>query len=65
MTVNGTGGNDKISITNSGKATVFVSGLPAQVTINGAEPNNDTLVVNGGTGNDVIDAVGSMPAGSN
>ena len=56
VTVNGTAGNDTISITNSDKATVFVSGLAEQVTIDGADPSNDTLVVNGLGGNDIIDA---------
>jgi Ca2+-binding RTX toxin-like protein len=56
VTVDGTAGNDTINITNSDKATVFVSGLAEQVTIDGADPSNDTLVVNGLGGNDIIDA---------
>ena len=52
---NGTANNDQISVTNSGNSIV-VKGLAAQVTVNGAEPLNDTLVVNGGAGNDTIDA---------
>jgi hypothetical protein len=35
--VNGTAGNDSISVVSSG-ASVVVNGLPAQVTIDGAEP---------------------------
>ena len=53
--VNGTAGNDHISIVSSG-AQVLVNGLPAQVTITGAEAANDQLVINGGAGNDIIDA---------
>ena len=55
MITNGTANNDQISVTNSGNAIV-VKGLAAQVTVNGAEPLNDLLVVNGGAGNDSIDA---------
>src|SRR5262249_30889033 len=49
--VNGTGGDDHISIASSG-ASVVVNGLAAQVTIAGAEPDKDSLVVNGAAGND-------------
>jgi Ca2+-binding RTX toxin-like protein len=55
VTVNGTAGDDRISIVSS-SSSVIVNGLPAQVTIDGAEDANDTLVVNGGAGNDTIDA---------
>src|SRR5262245_56510121 len=55
VTVNGTGGNDRISVASSG-ASVIVKGLSAQVTIDGAEASNDSLVVNGLGGNDRIDA---------
>ena len=55
VTVNGTARNNQISITSSG-ATVVVDGLSTQVTIDGAEIANDTLVVNGIDGNDTIDA---------
>ena len=37
-------------------------GLPAQVTIEGAEGANDSLVINGLGGNDTIDA-STLPAG--
>jgi Ca2+-binding RTX toxin-like protein len=57
VTVNGTAGDDHISIASSG-SSIVVNGLAAQVTINGAEPGNDTLVVNGLAGNDTIDASG-------
>jgi Ca2+-binding RTX toxin-like protein len=55
VTVNGTASADQISIVSS-RSSVIVNGLPAQVTINGAEAANDTLVVSGGAGNDTIDA---------
>jgi Ca2+-binding RTX toxin-like protein len=55
VTVNGTAGDDQIRVVSSG-ASVVVNGLPAQVTISDAEPGNDTLVINGGAGNDTIDA---------
>src|SRR5262249_61090471 len=62
VTVNGTAGDDLIRVVNTG-ASVVVNGLPAQVTISGAEPGNDTLVINGGAGNDTIDA-SAVVAGS-
>src|SRR5262245_55230769 len=43
VTVNGTGGNDRINVAISG-ASVVVKGLSAQVTIDGAEASNDSLV---------------------
>jgi Ca2+-binding RTX toxin-like protein len=55
VTVNGTAGDDSISVISSG-ASVVVTGLPAQVTIDGAEAANDSLVINGLGGNDTIDA---------
>ena len=53
VTVNGTAGDDKISVVSSG-SSVVVNGLAAQVTINGFEPGTDSLVINGGDGNDTI-----------
>ena len=55
VTVNGTAGNDHISIASSG-SSVVVNGLAARVSISGAEPGNDSLLVNGGAGNDTINA---------
>ena len=52
---NGTANDDQINVATSG-TSIVVKGLAAQVTVNGAEPLNDTLVVNGGAGNDTIDA---------
>ena len=53
--VNGTANNDQINVVTSG-TSIVVKGLAAQVTVNGAELLNDSLVVNGGAGNDTIDA---------
>ncbi len=61
VTVDGTVGNDHIDVTASG-AVVTVSGLPAQVTIDRGEAG-DFLSINGGAGNDTIDA-SKMPAGT-
>ncbi len=55
IVVNGTAGNDHIRVASDG-ASVVVSGLAAQVTINGAEAANDTLVINAQDGNNRIDA---------
>jgi len=52
---NGTANNDQISVATIGNLIV-VNGLAAQVTVSGAESLNDSLVVNGGAGNDTIDA---------
>ena len=52
---NGTANDDKINVATSG-SSIVVKGLAAQVTVTGAEPLNDSLVVNGGAGNDTIDA---------
>ncbi|MGE5269449.1 MAG: beta strand repeat-containing protein [Thiohalocapsa sp.] len=55
VTVDATAGNDRISVIGSG-ASVLVKGLSAQVTIDGAEAGNDSLVVDGLDGNDSINA---------
>ena len=52
--VNGTLGNDTISVVKSG-TSLMVKGLADQVTIANAEAG-DTLVINGLSGNDTIDA---------
>jgi Ca2+-binding RTX toxin-like protein len=57
VTVNGTAGDDRISVASSG-SSVVVNGLSEQVTINGAEAANDSLVINGGAGDDTINASG-------
>lgn len=56
VTVNGTVGDDHISVASNG-GTVVVRGLAAQVTLANADAG-DSLVVNGGAGNDTIDASG-------
>ena len=55
VNVNGTAGDDHISVVSSG-SSVVVNGLAAQVTINGVDAGIDSLVVNGGAGNDIINA---------
>jgi Ca2+-binding RTX toxin-like protein len=60
VTVNGTAGDDRITVASNG-ASVVVNGLPAKVTIAGAEAANDTLVVSGGAGNDTINASALNP----
>jgi Ca2+-binding RTX toxin-like protein len=53
--VNGTDTNDVIKV--SGSATnVEVTGLSATVTVAGADPGLDNLMINGGLGDDTIDA---------
>jgi Ca2+-binding RTX toxin-like protein len=60
VSVNGTAAADRISVVSTG-SSITVNGLPAQVTINGAESNNDQLVINGLGGDDTIDASGLRP----
>ena len=60
VTVNGTTGNDFITVDQSGGA-VTVSGLAETVTISHAEGALDQLTIAGGIGDDVIDASG-LPA---
>jgi Ca2+-binding RTX toxin-like protein len=60
VTVNGTKGNDQISILGQG-TDVTVIGLAAQVTVAHSEPG-DVLTVNGGAGNDMINAA-TLPPG--
>ncbi|MGY4295848.1 Ca2+-binding RTX toxin-like protein [Bradyrhizobium sp. i1.4.4] len=60
VTVNGTAGDDNISVTTAG-GSIVVNGLAAQVTIAHADAG-DVLTVNGGGGNDVINA-SSIKAG--
>src|SRR5262245_22452295 len=57
VTVNGTDGKDKISVASDG-ASIVVSGLSEQVTISNASGADDSLVINGGGGNDTIDSSG-------
>ena len=55
VTIEGTAGGNHITIANSG-ASIAISGLPAQVTIAGAEGANDLLVIDALGGNDTINA---------
>ena len=55
--VNGRAINDHVKITGGG-TSIVVTGLPAQVSINGSEGANDSLVINTFGGNDTIDATG-------
>jgi Ca2+-binding RTX toxin-like protein len=55
VSVNGTVGDDKISVVSNG-SSVVVNGLAAQVTIGGVDAGLDNLQVNGGAGNDIINA---------
>ena len=52
--INGTAGNDVITVTDNGNGVITVSGLAEQVTITGFEAANDHLVINGLGGDDVI-----------
>ena len=61
VNVKGTAGNDHIVVTDPG-SVLTVTGLPAQVTIAHGEVA-DLLSINGGAGNDTIDASAS-PAGT-
>jgi len=56
VTINGTAGDDHITITRSG-GSILLNGLAAQVSVAHADAG-DTLTINGGSGNDVIDASG-------
>ncbi len=58
--VNGTHRGDNILIQSSG-TSIAVVGLPTQVTIDGAEGANNSLVVQGLDGNDTIDASALHP----
>ncbi len=55
VSVNGTVGDDKISVVSNG-SSVVVNGLAAQVTIGAVDAGLDNLAVNGGTGDDIISA---------
>jgi Ca2+-binding RTX toxin-like protein len=59
VTVNGTAGNDHITVAGSG-GSIVVNGLAAQVTIAHADAG-DQLTINGLGGDDVIDASGLKP----
>jgi Ca2+-binding RTX toxin-like protein len=56
--VNATTGNDHISVVGTA-SSVTVSGLAAEVTVTGAEPDRDKLVVNGLAGSDTLQVHGT------
>src|SRR5262249_25166932 len=58
--VNGTAGDDHITVASSG-ASAVVNGLPAKITIAGAEGGKDSLVIDGLAGNDTINASALNP----
>ena len=61
MVVNGSGGDDRITVSEIAGAPVVI--LPTTIVrVTGADPTLDTLTVNGLAGNDTIDASG-LPAG--
>jgi Ca2+-binding RTX toxin-like protein len=60
VTVQATARPDAITVAQSGSVT-SVTGLPAQVTLDHTDAGLDSLTIEGGAGNDVIDA-SSMPA---
>ncbi len=60
--VNGTGDDDVATVVQSGTA-VSVLGLAAQVTVDHFDATGDLLVINGGDGDDVLNATG-LAAGS-
>ena len=55
VTVNGTNGDDVITVANSG-SDVSVGGLATASTVTGAEPSTDTLTIAALGGDDVINA---------
>ena len=59
VTVTGIAGSNHISVVNN-NGSIVVTGLPAQVTIDGAEAANDTLAINTFGSNDTIDASASF-----
>ncbi len=61
VTVTGTAGSDHVVVTGAG-TSIDITGLPAEVTINGAEGANDKVTITTGAGNDSIDA-STVPAG--
>jgi Ca2+-binding RTX toxin-like protein len=61
VTVNGTSGNDQITITQTGSG-ISVDGLPAQVSITGFEAANDKLIVDVDAGDDTLVYTAAAPA---
>jgi Ca2+-binding RTX toxin-like protein len=57
VVVNGTPADDLVKVNGSAGGAVNVVGLPAKVTVTGAEPT-DELILNGADGNDTLQATG-------
>jgi Ca2+-binding RTX toxin-like protein len=55
--VEGTPGKDRVAVFG-GNGSARVAGLPATVTVTGAEPANDSLAINTLDGNDFVNALG-------
>jgi Ca2+-binding RTX toxin-like protein len=55
--INGTGGNDVITVSLNSNGALVINGLPSQVVIENFD-FNDTITINGLGGNDVISATG-------
>jgi Ca2+-binding RTX toxin-like protein len=55
--VNATAADDTVKVNGSAGGPVTVTGLPAKITVNGAEPT-DQLTVRGQAGNDTLQATG-------
>jgi Ca2+-binding RTX toxin-like protein len=62
VTLDGTAKDDAVSVHQSGSA-VTVNGLAAQLSIDHADANQNSLEIDTGAGNDVVDA-SAMPASS-
>jgi Ca2+-binding RTX toxin-like protein len=62
ITLDGTANDDAVSVHQSGSA-VTVDGLAAQLSVDHADANQDSLAIDTGAGNDEVDA-SAMPASS-
>src|SRR5262249_26525591 len=58
VVINGTNGNDAISVSSGSNGVVTVHGLGTDITISNFDAKNDKLVINGLGGDDVIEASG-------
>ncbi|PJG57155.1 calcium-binding protein [Bradyrhizobium forestalis] len=62
ITINGTGGDDVITLSLNGNGALVIDGLASQVVIDNFD-FNDTITINGLGGDDVIEASGVGPGG--
>ena len=60
IVINGTGGNDVITVSLNSNGALVIDGLPSQVVIENFD-FNDTITINGLGGDDVIMAAGYQP----